>query len=114
VFGGALVHDLLWLPVVALAGVVVSRVAKRRPPRVLLWALATSAVLAVVAWPFVRGYGRRPGDPSLLPRNYAAGLATYLAVIWTVALTVAGVGVAVRALRRSRSGAPPPSEELNG
>ena len=80
----------------------------RKPPK-----KATSAVLAVVAWPFVRGYGRQPGNPSLLPRNYAAGLVVYLAAIWTVALAIVGVGLAVRAVRRSRSNAEPPSEELN-
>jgi hypothetical protein len=67
----------------------------------------------VVAWPFVRGYGRQPGNPSLLPRNYAAGLAAYLAAIWTVALAIVGIGLAVRAVRRSRSDVAPPSEELN-
>jgi hypothetical protein len=113
VLGGALVHDLLWLPIVALVGAVLARATRGHLPRVVLWALATSAVLAAVAWPFVRGYGRQPGNPSLLPRNYAVGLATYLAVIWVVALADVAVGAARRATRRSRPhAAPPPAEEL--
>ena len=73
----------------------------------------TSAVLVAIAWPFVRGYGRRSGNPSLLPRNYAVGLAAYLAVIWIVALAIVAAGLMRRSVRRSRSNATPTSEGLN-
>jgi hypothetical protein len=114
VLAGALVHDLLWLPIVAVVGLALSRATRGRLPRVIRWALVTSAVLAAVAWPFVRGYGRRPGNPSLLPRNYAAGLAVYLAAIWLVALAVVAAGTARRVVRRSRSDAEASSEGFNG
>ena len=41
--------------------------------------------LVLVAWPFVRGYGGDPANPSLLPRDYPAGLAVAVAVVWAVA-----------------------------
>jgi hypothetical protein len=115
VIGGALVHDLLWLPLVALAGVALTRATRGRLPRVVAWALATSVVLILVAWPFVRGYGRQPGNPSLLPRDYAAGLAAYLAVIWLVVLGFMAVGALRKAATRRSlrpSGSSP--EELTG
>jgi hypothetical protein len=115
VIGGALIHDLLWLPLVALAGVALTRATRGRLPRVVTWGLATSVVLVIVAWPFVRGYGRQRGNPSLLPRNYAAGLAAYLALIWLVVLGFLVVGALRRAATqhpREPSGSPP--DELTG
>jgi len=103
VIGAAIVHDLVWLPLVALAGVALSRVARGRLPRALAWAVATSAVLVVVAWPFVRGYGRQRGNPSLLPRNYALGVAAYLVAIWVVALGIVGFGALRRSIRGARA-----------
>jgi hypothetical protein len=56
------------------------------------WAVATSAVLVLIAWPFVGGYGQNRGNPSLLPRNYAHGLVAYLVVTWLLAGVAMGVG----------------------
>jgi len=90
---GAVLHDLLWLPVVALVGAGLARIARgSRVPAAVRWAIATSAVLALIAWPFVRGYGRNRGNPSLLPRNYAHGLVAYLALTWLLAGVALGVG----------------------
>ncbi len=86
VVGGAVVHDGVWIPIVLLAGVGLSRILPAGARRPVLWAAATSGVLTLIAWPFVRGYGRRPDNPSLLPRNYERGLLAYLAVTWVVAL----------------------------
>jgi hypothetical protein len=105
VVAGALLHDLVWLPIVGLAGLGVARLLRGRTPRVVRWALASSAVLVIVAWPFVRGYGRRADNPSVLPRSYGWGLAAYLLVVWVIA---AGV-LLVAAARRRRGGAPPSS-----
>jgi F0F1-type ATP synthase membrane subunit c/vacuolar-type H+-ATPase subunit K len=102
VIGAALVHDLLWLPLVAFAGVALTRITRRRLPYAIAWALATSAVLVVVGWPFVRGYGRQRGNPSLLPRSYAQGVAAYLVVIWIVALAIVGLGALRRTVGRAR------------
>ncbi len=49
-------------------------------------------VLTLIAWPFVRGYGRRADVPSALQRNYARGLIVYLMVIWLIAVAVFAVG----------------------
>ena len=91
--GSALLHDLLWLPIVAVVGAVLARAGRGgRLPGPVRWAVATSAVLVVIAWPFVRGYGRNRGNPSLLPRNYAHGLVAYLVLTWLLAGLALGVG----------------------
>ena len=95
--GSALLHDLLWLPIVAIVGAVLARVSRRgRVPAPVRWAIATSAVLALIAWPFVRGYGRNQGNPSLLPRNYARGLVAYIMLTWLLA----GLALAIGRWRR--------------
>jgi hypothetical protein len=101
IVGLALLHDLALVPLVLAAGVILRR---RVPPRV--WppvraALLASAVLVAVGWPFVGGYGRSPGVPSLLPRDYATGLALGLLVVWLVAATWIGVGALLRRRRRT-------------
>jgi hypothetical protein len=97
--GGALLHDLLWLPIVAAVGAVLARTGRRgRVPAAVRWAIATSAVLVLIAWPFVRGYGRNRGNPSLLPRNYAHGLVAYLLLTWLLA----GLALAVERRRTGR------------
>jgi hypothetical protein len=72
-------------------GVVARRVTPAAAWPAVRWALATSGVVALVAWPFVRGYGRRPANPSLLPRDYALGTWVALAAVWVVAAIWASV-----------------------
>ena len=85
--GGALIlHDAIWLPLLALVGAVGTFVIRRRVPPFVAWAVMTSAVLTLIAWPFVRGYGRRADVPSALQRNYAHGLLAYIGVTWVIAL----------------------------
>jgi hypothetical protein len=92
----ALVHDVVVAPVVLLVGWGVSRLVRDHPTRAILrGALLTSAGLALVAYPFVRGFGRTPRVPSALARDYGTGLAVYLAVTWAAALVLV-------ARRRSR------------
>jgi hypothetical protein len=82
IVGAAVLNDLVLLPAVLLLG----RAARRLvPPH--LWpaartGLVASGVLVLVSWPFVRGYGRSPDNPSLLPRDYASGLAAALVAVW--------------------------------
>jgi hypothetical protein len=68
------------------------------------WALATSVVLALFAWPFVLGDGRSATVPSLLPRNYGRGLLAYVAAVWLLAVAMALRGH-VRQRRRGRAAA---------
>ena len=50
--------------------------------------LLASGILALVAWPFVRGGGRDPTNPSLLARDYGAGLAAAVGLAWAAAAAV--------------------------
>ena len=104
VVGSALVADLLLVPAV----IVVGAVARRATPRpwwpTVRTALMVTGSLALVAWPFVRGYGRDPANPSLLPRDYAGGLAAAVVVVWAVAAAV----LAGRWVAHRRGGTPPP------
>ena len=103
--GGLVLYDAIWLPLVAVVGAGVALALRRKVPVVLAWAAATSAVLTLIAWPFVRGYGRRADVPSALQRNYAHGLLVYLALTWLVALTVFGIG-RIRRVRSSHQPTP--------
>ncbi len=105
--GGVVLHDFVWLPLVAVVGALLGLAARGHVPRAVRWAIATSAVLTLIAWPFVRGYGRSTGNPSLLPRNYAHGLLAYLAVTWLLAGAAVVVG-RVRA-RHVPAGRPEPA-----
>jgi len=99
--GSAVVHDAVLLPVVVVVAVVARRLVPARAWPAVRWALATSGIVLLVAWPFVRGYGRRSANPSLLPRNYGLGVAVALAVIWLCALGWIVIrGLAVRGWRR--------------
>lgn len=79
VVGAALVLDLAVLP----ASLVVGRAVHGRPA--LRWALSSTAVTLLVAWPYVRGYGRSRGNPSLLPRAYGTGVGVAVFVTIVVA-----------------------------
>jgi hypothetical protein len=82
VVGIAIVDDFLIIP----AAIAVGWLGRRFVPS-SLWppvraALLCSAVLTAVAWPFIMGFGQDATNPSLLPRNYATGLAAALVVVW--------------------------------
>ena len=82
--GAALVHDLVIVPVALLVGTVGRRFTPRRAWPAVRGGLLVSGILALVAWPFVRGWGRDPTNPSLLARDYGAGLVLALVVVWVV------------------------------
>jgi hypothetical protein len=104
IIGSAVVHDAVLLPLVLALGVVVRRAVPQAAWAPVRWALATTGVLVLVAWPFVRGYGRRSGNPSLLPRDYGGGLLVALAVVWLAAAVLA---VASTRRGRGRASRPP-------
>jgi hypothetical protein len=95
--GAGLVHDLVWLPIVVVAGV-----ATRRLPAGTRWpvqaGLATTAVLTVFSWPLLRGYSRRSSNPTVLPLQYGTAFATVLAVVWCAV----ALAIAVPVVRRRR------------
>ena len=82
---GALVHDVILVPVALAATWLVRRFvpARIRPP--ISAAIFATAIVTLISLPALRGYGRRPANPTILPRDYATGLAVTLAVVWAIA-----------------------------
>jgi hypothetical protein len=96
--GLALLHDLLLAPLLsAVAVVLVPRVPTRARGAVLTAAIVSGA-LVIVSLPAL--LGDPAGNETILPRNYAAGLAVAIATTWTLAAIWMALGRA-RA-RRSR------------
>ena len=96
--GSALVHDLVIAPLVF--GIAVFLV-RRIPPKyrsIVQGGLIASGIVLLSTYPLLRGYGRRPDDPSALPNNYAAGIVMVVGVIWIAAATLA-----LRAFLRARA-----------
>lgn len=92
----ALLQDLFVSPIIAVVGYLLGRFLPRGPIRaVIQGALIISAVVTLTAWPVLRGYGRDGRLPSLLPLNYATGLATVLGIVWASAAVI----LVVRLLR---------------
>ena len=90
-------HDAAVLPGFLLVGVLVRRLVGTRYRGIVQGALVVTAAVTLVALPLVLGYGRTADNPSALPRDYPAGLAFALGVVWTAA----AVGLlATRVLRR--------------
>lgn len=92
---GLVAHDALWAWAVAAASAGLVRTVPRRVRPVVMGALATSAVLTLVAIPVLTGEGRLANNPSILPRDYGAGLLVALTAVWAAA-----GALAVRSLRR--------------
>lgn len=97
--GAAVVHDLLLAPFVLAVGTLVARLVPRAIRPAVQAGLIISGSVVLFAFPFVRGYGRVPDNPTILPRNYAQGLVLVLAVVWLAVASLAVVGWR-RALRR--------------
>ncbi len=100
--GALVVHDAVVAPLVLLTGRGVRRVAPvvlRTPLQV---GLTLSAVVTLVAYPLLRGYGNsaQSGNTSILPGSYLPAWLTLLGVVWAAAAVLAFVQ-AVR-LRRAR------------
>ena len=98
VVGGALLHDLLFAPLILLVGVLVARAAPRRGRGAVQAALIISGCLALFSYPLVRNYASVLHNPSSLPHNYTANLAAVLGVVWALATAV----LVVRGFRRHR------------
>ncbi|WP_436793069.1 hypothetical protein [Actinospongicola halichondriae] len=86
--GGAVVHDLIVAPAVCVLGWLLLRFVPRAAVGPVQAAAAVSAVVALVAWPLVRGYGVTAGEPSFLSRDYTASVLVVWGVVWSVAALV--------------------------
>ncbi len=88
VVGGALLHDLLFAPLVLLAAVGLARVVPGRARSTVLAALFVTGALALFSYPLVRAYGLAANNPTSLPHNYTLNLAIVLGLVWAVAAAV--------------------------
>ena len=88
-FGGVILHDLVLVPLVLIAGVVLGRTVRGRWKAPVQAALIISGCAALFAWPEVRDYARVLHNPSSLPHNYTVGLLVVVAVVWAGTAVVA-------------------------
>lgn len=104
-FGGLFTHDLLLAPVVLVAGLAVARWVPARIRPVVSVALFVAGAVALYSAPVVLGYGERPANPSVLPRDYAEGLALVLGAIALAAVLLIAIrtGRSWPARRRGRT-----------
>lgn len=98
VVGGALLHDLVWVPLLLVVGVAIARAVPGPVRDIVQAALIVSGSLVLFAYPMVRDYASVLHNPSSLPHNYTANLAIVLAVVWITA----GIAMALRVRRRRR------------
>ncbi len=87
--GGALLVDLVVVPLAAAVGLLGRRVVPAAAWPAVRGGLIASAALAAFAAPLVLDLGGRPGNASLRPRHYGSGLASALVAVWVVALVAA-------------------------
>lgn len=80
--GAVIVHDLVFAPLALAVGVGLRWVRPRVLRAPLQAALALTALVTLIAFPLIRGYGVRASDPSRLPLNYTVGFAALLGCIW--------------------------------
>jgi hypothetical protein len=84
--GGPLIHDGIVAPAVGLTGLVLTRVVPEPWRMPVIGGVVCSGVLTLVAIPLLwRPYGTVV-NPGLHDRNYGAGLAIALGVVWLVVL----------------------------
>ena len=94
--GGLLAHDLVFAPLVLLAGVGVSRLTPGRWRAGVQVALILVGLVALFAYPEIRDYARVLHNPTSLPHNYTRN------ALIVAAIVVAGVA-AVSAVRATIS-----------
>jgi hypothetical protein len=93
------------LPLVLAVGWLIGKVVPVVARPVVQGACMATALIVGISLPAVLGHGRQADLPSALPRDYATGLWTVLAVVWATALVL----IVVRIVRR-RTGSPTPGK----
>lgn len=93
-----ILSDVIAMPVVAVLAWLIGRRLPTSWRVPISAAMAMTGFVALIGWPFIGGFGRTPGNPSSLDRDYTAGAAAVVGSIWAVCL-VAG---AIRS-RRARA-----------
>jgi hypothetical protein len=79
---GVALHDFVFAPLCAALGLVGRRLLPARWQSPAALAALCTVVLAVLAIPVYSKPGLRPDNPSVLDRDYPAGLWVALAVVW--------------------------------
>lgn len=83
VVAAIVLHDLVFAPIALLVGRGLRRVRPLALRAPLQAGLATTALVSLLAFPLVRGYGASDAAPSRLPLNYTVGYVALLIVVWT-------------------------------
>ena len=96
--GAGVVHDFAIAPLVAAAAWGTGRLLSPRLRTPVRLGLIATAMLTVLVWPLVQGWGRRAANPSALPLDYGRNLVAVVASIWLTVL----VTITVRARRARR------------
>lgn len=91
---GALLHDLVLVPVVIAGGLVLARVVPGRYRAYVQAGLVVSAVTVAATLPQLLGRRTETANTTLQPRDYPRGIGIVLAVVW--------VSVALLAVVRGR------------
>lgn len=93
---------VLAVPLTLAVGWLIGKVVPVVARPIVQGACVATGLITAIALPSVLGHGRDASLPSALPRNYATGLWTVLAVVWAVAITL----IVVRIVRRRTRTAP--------
>jgi hypothetical protein len=115
VVGGNVVHDVVLVPAALLVTWLVARVVREPWRTPLLAGLGATACILLVSVPLLGGYGRKAGNPSLLPLDYPSAVGTAVGIVWVgaalwlgVRLATGSVGARPRAPRRTPDAPPAP------
>jgi hypothetical protein len=105
--GADVAHDFVLAPLACLVGAAVTRLLPRWCRAPVHAGLLATAVLLIVVYPALRGYGRDqvPDNPSVDPLDYTTATLTALAVVWAGA----AVWLAVRRVTSDRERRRPPT-----
>jgi hypothetical protein len=104
IVGAAVVNDALVVPLAMGAAWLARRMTPARAWPPMRSGLLATGVVLLVAWPFVRGYGRDPTIPSLLERNYAVGVAAAIGATWIAVAVWIAVSIALAIVVGRRRG----------
>jgi hypothetical protein len=99
IIGVDLAHDLLFAPLVLVAGVLARRVTPSRAWAPVQFGLMASGVVLLVAWRPSHASAAYKHNPTAQPLDYATATVTVVAGIWVIA----ALWFAIHLLRRSRS-----------
>ena len=99
-----LIHDLVLAPAVVIVGLVLAALLPPVAQGPVRTASALSGLVILFSVPLITAWGRRAGNSSTLPRNYAHSVIAALLAIWAVTAVV----LAWRMLR------PPPAGHREG